>query len=362
MTAGNILFVDEDKGSLNSIFTTLENEGYQVYQTQNRGQVLNLFQGKEIDLAFVAMDMDGFSGFDVLSQIRSHDSDAKVILYTEHASKEQVVRAFRKGASEFLEIPLESDSLIPIVKQLIEPKPTGKVLQGQLSSMSLASIIQINCEEQNTGVLQLRRRRQSGQIYFNNGRVIHAATEEVSGEEAVYQLLQWQEGSFALEMGRTPAMQTIDAGWSELVLEGMRRMDEVVAEQEIPWGEMVFETDRKGAPTQPEIPQRLVRALSQIDGVSGALICNPDGQLLAHTFEDGENAIGEITRFLTQQAEKMDAILAARGVNWILLGKAEEQHLLLKDEDYLIFLRVMKRTADELLVQSVQATIMRYRD
>lgn len=63
-------------------------------------------------------------------------------------------------------------------------------------------------------------------MFFADGNVVHAELGSLVGEEAVYELLSWEDGPFELKMDISTSERTIDVGWSGLLLEGMRRIDE----------------------------------------------------------------------------------------------------------------------------------------
>ena len=71
--------------------------------------------------------------------------------------------------------------------------------QGSLKELPLPDIIQLVSVSGKTGVFALKTADQSGEIYLRNGEIFHAATGDVAGEEAVYELAIWQEGDFVFK-------------------------------------------------------------------------------------------------------------------------------------------------------------------
>ena len=130
------------------------------------------------------------TGMQLLEELRQYDPASKVILTTSASDKDMVTRAFRLGALDILEKPLEPEFLISKIGELLARE--DRALAGNLRTMSLASIVQINCEERNQAQLTLNHLGQSGSIYFKNGEMIHAETAGIAGEEAVYALLGWE--------------------------------------------------------------------------------------------------------------------------------------------------------------------------
>ncbi len=99
-------------------------------------------------------------------------------------------------------------------------------LKGNLTDISIADLIQLNCQAGTQARLTARHADQELVMYFDGGEIVHAQVGEVQGEEAVYELLMWQEGTFEVEQGLAPPARTINLPWSALVMEGMRRRDE----------------------------------------------------------------------------------------------------------------------------------------
>jgi hypothetical protein len=101
-------------------------------------------------------------------------------------------------------------------------------MQGNLQDMTVAELIQHNCQDHKTAKLVIEQNNQQATLFFNEGAVQHATLGELTGEEAVYEILAWQEGQFTLETGLEPPAVTISRSWSSLLLEGARRLDEAL--------------------------------------------------------------------------------------------------------------------------------------
>ena len=99
-------------------------------------------------------------------------------------------------------------------------------IEGNLQDLSLASLVQMACTEQLQARLAVQRDGQEAQLYFEDGNIVHITLDDREGEEVIYDLLAWEEGTFALEKGVPPPAHTVTSSWSSLLLEGMRRLDE----------------------------------------------------------------------------------------------------------------------------------------
>ena len=100
--------------------------------------------------------------------------------------------------------------------------------QGSLTELHLPDIIQLISVSGKTGVFQLTDGNLQGQIYLNDGKIVHAQLEDASGEEAVYALAIWNKGEFRFDPGvDTEMLRTISrSNTPRLLMEAARRLDE----------------------------------------------------------------------------------------------------------------------------------------
>ncbi len=111
--------------------------------------------------------------------------------------------------------------------------------QGSLAELHLPDIIQLISVSGKTGVFHLTDGVHKGQIYLNDGKIVHAQLEEVAGEEAVYALAIWNQGEFRFEPGVTTELRTITKSNTNLLMEAARRLDEWrVLSKKIPSAEL----------------------------------------------------------------------------------------------------------------------------
>ncbi|HET8646453.1 MAG TPA: DUF4388 domain-containing protein [Vicinamibacteria bacterium] len=98
--------------------------------------------------------------------------------------------------------------------------------QGSLAELHLPDIIQLISVSGKTGVFHLTNGPLQGQIYLHDGKIVHAALEDVAGEEAVYALAIWSQGDFRFEPGSDTSERTITKSNTNLLMEAARRLDE----------------------------------------------------------------------------------------------------------------------------------------
>ena len=114
--------------------------------------------------------------------------------------------------------------------------------QGSLAELHLPDIIQLVSVSGKSGVFRLIDGAHRGDIWLQEGRIVHAEHEDLSGEEAVYALAIWRVGEFRFEAGVDSPRQTIQKSNTNLLMEAARRLDEWrVLSKKIPSVELVPE-------------------------------------------------------------------------------------------------------------------------
>jgi Domain of unknown function (DUF4388) len=103
-------------------------------------------------------------------------------------------------------------------------------LSGTLNDLSLPNLIQVVCMEKRRACVRVTRHEREGILLFSDGELIHAHLGKLTGEQVVYELLTWDDGGFEVfdELPNLP--RNVFTPWSNLVLEGMHKLDEARVE------------------------------------------------------------------------------------------------------------------------------------
>jgi tetratricopeptide (TPR) repeat protein len=104
-------------------------------------------------------------------------------------------------------------------------------LRGDLSEIGLLDVIQLleNCQK--NGKLLIASEKRAGTISFNGGRIVNAAYQDKCGEQAVYALVAVKGGTFDYQPSAVPFDVVIHNSNTNLLLEGLRLLDESNREQ-----------------------------------------------------------------------------------------------------------------------------------
>lgn len=112
MTRKSILVVDDEKPQREIYEAILSEAGYDVTTAASGEAALKFVSDREFDLVLTDLKMTGMSGIDLLHQLIARDSSLSVILISGHGTIENAKQALRNGAFDFLEKPVDRETLL----------------------------------------------------------------------------------------------------------------------------------------------------------------------------------------------------------------------------------------------------------
>ena len=132
-------------------------------------------------------------------------------------------------------------------------------LTGHLSDLSLSELIEFFCNQRKSGRLKVLYPQGAGYFYLHAGSVVDARIGVLHGIDAVYYALTLPNAKFEFSADVEAGARTINQPWTQVVLEGLRRLDENIAPGAAFPTEYVPEPDElEGAPVD-------VKSESEID-------------------------------------------------------------------------------------------------
>jgi hypothetical protein len=102
-------------------------------------------------------------------------------------------------------------------------------LTGHLSDLSLSELIEFFCNQRKSGRLKVLYPQGAGYFYLQAGSVVDARIGVLHGIDAVYYALTLPNAEFEFSADVEASSRTINQPWTQVVLEGLRRLDENIA-------------------------------------------------------------------------------------------------------------------------------------
>src|SRR5687768_7188806 len=102
-------------------------------------------------------------------------------------------------------------------------------LTGHLSDLSLSELIEFFCNQRKSGCLKVLYPTGAGYFYLQAGSVVDARIGVLHGIDAVYYALTLPNAEFEFNADAEAKNRTINQPWTQVVLEGLRRLDENIS-------------------------------------------------------------------------------------------------------------------------------------
>src|SRR5215213_6563064 len=102
-------------------------------------------------------------------------------------------------------------------------------LTGHLSDLSLSELIDFFCNQRKSGRLKVLYPQGAGYFFLQAGSVVDARIGMLHGIDAVYYALTLPNAEFEFSADTEAKNRTINQPWTQVVLEGLRRLDENIS-------------------------------------------------------------------------------------------------------------------------------------
>jgi CheY-like chemotaxis protein len=227
-----VLFIDDNVQFLEMIERLMGNwsQGeWQIFTALNAGKALLLLQEHTMDLAVIDVQMPVVDGIQFLALLHRKYPNIQKITLSAYADEASRTACLNHGAELFLEKPRNPGDLEIIfstLRELARQKPTTSGFRGVLRQVSLEDVMQMECLNRNSSILEIIAGKSLGLIYIKEGAIIHAEVDDRKGEAAFNKILSLKGGEFNLKPFVEPPVTSIDASWEFLLMEAARARDE----------------------------------------------------------------------------------------------------------------------------------------
>lgn len=145
---------------------------------------------------------------------------------------------------------------------------------GVLRKVGLQDLIQMECLNQRSSILEITTEKLTGRIYMERGEILHATAGKYSGEKAFIKLFSLRGGEFNLKPFEHPEQRTIQCHWIHLLLEAARQRDEDTVH--LTAGKLSFTRST----TNAEDILNMAGLLADHPQVTEILVCSSEGKAM----------------------------------------------------------------------------------
>jgi len=261
LAAPRILVIDDDINILSALRILFQREGFQVQTAFDGEDGFKKILSGGVDILLSDVDMPKMNGFEVFQKLRMQGVVQQIPIIMMSAGVGPVDRAkyIEEGAEDFITKPFNTIELLARVRRILarvsghmgantatapgagsQPGSRPQELtRGKLGDIAVPDLVQFFALGQKDGFLELTKPAATARMFFVGGQIIHCTVVERSGisregEDAVFNMLSWNEGNFRAAFERVAIPRRIKTPTHELLLEHARRSDDLQRQEEAP--------------------------------------------------------------------------------------------------------------------------------
>ncbi len=114
-----IHLIDDDEAVRSSLALLISTVGLRVQSWADPQGFINEFDRQTVGAIVLDVRMPGISGLIVLDTLKAQGVDQPIIMLTGHGTVEMCRRAFKSGAAEFLEKPVNDEALLEALQNAV---------------------------------------------------------------------------------------------------------------------------------------------------------------------------------------------------------------------------------------------------
>ena len=189
-----VLFVDDSMAFLEmfgELCATLSKGMWEIQTATTADRALAILQEGPMDLVVLDIGIPMVDGIQLLGIIRKRYPGIKIAVMTGNASESRRAKSLAGGAELFIEKPVSADGINVVFNMLndLAVWTHREGFSGTVRQVGLQDVIQMECIGRHSSILEIHNPHVHGQIYIENGAVIHAAVGTLLGERAFHKLL-----------------------------------------------------------------------------------------------------------------------------------------------------------------------------
>ena len=200
----------------------------EIFTATSGARAIALLDSQPFSLLISDLNMPKMDGLQVLTIVRRKFPQLRTAVMTSVVDAQFRTRAYAMGIDLFLEKPntrQEINFFIDCIESLLDREADMGGFRG-VQSKSLVDIIQLECLSQSSSVLKVFNGSLDGKVWFKNGDLIDAATQDLTGEIAFRKILSWNTGNFEILPAEPERKRTIFGSYQGLLLESAQALDE----------------------------------------------------------------------------------------------------------------------------------------
>jgi CheY-like chemotaxis protein len=223
----------------------LKGEGFEVTHATAGAYALTDLEWNAPSAILCSNKMREMGAYEVAAILHNDIKTAHIpIIAIGEGGEHALMESFRAGCDDYVDRRVGPEQIAAQVKAFLRSHEEGfqptqmlgssdTALSGSLSHLDLPGVIQMLCHGRQTGALHINAAEMDGVLFFDEGEVAHAESDDLIGDDAVLLIVkscsQKENGVYKFVPGATAATRTVLRSATELMMEALREVDEAQA-------------------------------------------------------------------------------------------------------------------------------------
>jgi DNA-binding response OmpR family regulator len=195
------------------------------------------------DLIVADYTIPGIDGRQLVEKLKSRPATVKlpIIMMASRADITENLNMVHDSIEDFVEKPFLAKEAAKRIKKVVDKialekmareAPGESTLRGSLAQMNIMDLFQSLEMGHKSCSLTLSNKGEKCQMFFSEGQINHAIFGSVKGDDAVYKVMGWTDGTFSIDFTGSSSEQTTTRSTQGLLMEGLRLIDEANRDSE----------------------------------------------------------------------------------------------------------------------------------
>lgn len=230
----DVLVVDDNAVFRRFLRDLLTTRGFTVREATDGEEGLRVALEHRPWLILTDVRMPGGDGFEFCRRVRSHSiiKQTPLLFLSGWDDYKQRYQGLRLGADDFLSKESSIRELLVRIQLLMKryadlgARGAATGMSGEIQVIGAPGVLQVCHLSRLTGVLSALDGPWRASVRFRDGEIVGADCGAAQGEDAVFEFLGWESGTFHFAAGDPGPGERVGETFDRLVLEGCRRLDE----------------------------------------------------------------------------------------------------------------------------------------
>lgn len=239
--AVKILVVEDNPAVLDLVTKGMMDCGTVITASDGSEALLKAIEERP-DLIISDYHLPGLNGLQLYEKVRARDDTRRTafIFMATRSDIEEKLRQFTDGVEDYITKPFFLRELVGRAKKVTDRLHLEKlqrstrrpgVIEGRLEEMNVIDLLQSLELGQKSCSLAITHGDETCRVFLEDGQVYDAVLGSIPGDEAVYKILEWNQGSFEIDFNGTSSERRTTRSTQGLLMEGLRLLDEARRDQ-----------------------------------------------------------------------------------------------------------------------------------